>query len=151
MGIDMNARKHLVPDVISDQSLVRLTAEDSAREAAKLMNINQISSVLVVDQNERLCGIFTVRDVARRVVGSDLDPDTTLLAQVMSENPKCVAATEAPQYALRMMQDGRFRHLPVTQDGTPEGRLVGIVSRRDFFPEEEALLEIEEKLWQHMR
>jgi len=147
----MKTRKHLIPDVVSDQTLIKLTLAASARDAAKLMNDHHVSSVLVVDPEDKLLGIFTVRDVARRVVGSDLDPDKTRLSEVMTENPKCVAATEGPQYALRLMQDERFRHLPVTDDGTLDGRLVGILSRRDFFPEEEALLKFEENLWEHMR
>ena len=147
----MKTRKHLIPDVVSEQTLVTLRVTDSARDAAKLMNSNHVSSVLVVDSGDQLRGIFTVRDVARRVVGSDLDPDRTALAQVMTENPMCIAASEGPQYALKLMQDGRFRHLPVTDDGTLEGRVMGILSRRDFYPEEEAILKFEENLWEHMR
>jgi CBS domain-containing protein len=104
-----------------------------------------------VDKEDKLQGIFTVRDVARRIVGGDLDPDQTPLSKVMTKNPKCVSAKAAPHAALRIMQDGGFRHLPVTDDGSTKGQLVGIVSRRSFFPEEEALLKFEEHLWEHMR
>jgi len=147
----MEPRKHLIPDVVHDQSLVTLGPEATSEEAAKLMNRHEISSVLVVDDAKRLRGIFTVRDVARRIVGGGLDPAETLLRDVMTENPICIAADAPPQVALRQMQDGRYRHLPVTDDGTGTGRLLGIVSRRNFFPEEETLLQFEERLWETIR
>ena len=147
----MILRRCLCPDVVSDQELITLKSSASAREAAKLMNGRRVSSVLILDENDKLCGIFTVRDVARRVVGNDLDPDKTPLSQVMTKDPKCVGAECLPHTALRLMQDSGFRHLPVTDDGTCAGQVVGIVSRRNFFPEEETLLKVEEHLWESMR
>ena len=147
----MPPRKRLIPDVVADQQLVTLKPSDTARDAAVLMDRREVSSVMIVDENDRLAGIFTVRDVARRVVGGHLDPDTTPLSQVMTRDPTCVGASERPHRALRLMQDGRFRHLPVTEDGTPNGTLVGVVSRRNFFPEDEALIELEDRLWETIR
>ena len=102
-------KRHLVPDVVSDQVLIKLNTNDSARDAAVLMDGHQVRSVLVVDAKGRSRGIFTVRDVARRLVGGHLDPDKTRLSQVMTKQPKCVAATASPQFALRLMQDARYR------------------------------------------
>ena len=147
----MKTRRQIIPDVVSGQSLVKLNSRAKAREAAVLMNDSQVSSVLVVDANDNLCGIFTVRDVARRIVGGGMDPDATSLSKVMTKNPTCVAANDTPQSALALMQDGGFRHLPVTDDRTSDGKLIGIVSRRIFYPEEEALLEFEKRLWEHIR
>ena len=142
----MKQRKHLIPDVVSGPTLVKLKPTNTVRDAAVLMDSNKVSSVLIMDDHDKLCGIFTVRDVARRVVGGHLDPDKTPLSKVMTERPQCVGVSETPYSALRQMQDGRYRHLPVTDDGTPDGQVVGIVSRRIFFPEEEALLKMEEHL-----
>ncbi len=147
----MRTRRHLIPDVVSDQVLIKLQTNHSARDAVVLMDSHQVSSVLVVDAKGRLRGIFTLRDVARRLVGGHLDPDKTRLSQVMTKQPKCVAATESPQNALRLMQDGQFRHLPVTDDGTAEGQILGIVSRRNLSPGEEALPKFEEHLWERVR
>jgi CBS domain-containing protein len=147
----MKTRKCLIPDVVSGQTLIKLKTTDTARDAAMLMDGQHVSSVLVVDAKDRLQGIFTVRDVARRVVGGHLDPDKTPLSKVMTRHPKCVAATESPYNALRTMQDSGFRHIPVTDDGTDGGRLLGIVSRKSFFPEEEALLKWEQHLWEQIR
>ena len=131
----MRTRRYLIPDVVSDQVLIKLHTNHSARDAVALMDSHQVSSVLVVDAKGRLRGIFTLRDVARRLEGGHLDPNNTRLSQVMTKQPKCVAATESPQFALRLMQDGRFRHLPITDDGTAEGQILGIVSRKDLFSE----------------
>jgi CBS domain-containing protein len=147
----MKTRRNLIPDVVSDQALITLKLSDSARDAAILMDSSHVSSVLVVNTQDKLCGIFTVRDVARRVVGGHLDPDKTPLSRVMTKHPQCVAATERPYLALQLMQDGGFRHLPVTDDGTGNGKLMGIVSRKSFFPEEKAMLEWEEHLEELMR
>lgn len=147
----MKTRRCLIPDVVSGQTLIKLKTTDTARDAAILMDGHHVSSVLVVDAKDKLRGIFTVRDVARRVVGGNLDPDKTPLSQVMTDQPKCVAATESPYNALRLMQDSGFRHIPVTDDGTDSGKVLGIVSRKSFFPEEEALLKWEEHLWEHIR
>ena len=147
----MKTRRNLIPDVVSDQALITLNMSDTARDAAILMDSNRVSSVLVVNTQGELCGIFTVRDVARRVVGGHLDPDKTPLSRVMTKNPQCAAATDKPYLALQKMQDGGFRHLPVTDDGTSNGELMGIVSRKSFFPEEKAMLEWEERLEQLIR
>jgi CBS domain-containing protein len=147
----MKTRRKIIPDVVSGQSLVRLSSRAKAREAAVMMNDSQVSSVLVVDAKDNLRGIFTVRDVARRIVGDGMDPDATSLSKVMTKNPTCVAANDTPQTALRLMQEGGFRHLPVTDDGSSNGKLLGIVSRRIFYPEEVTLLEFEKRLWENIR
>ncbi len=131
----MRTRRHLIPDVVSDQVLIKLHTNHSARDAVVLMDGHQVSSVLVVDAKGRLRGIFTLRDVARRLEGGHLDRNESRLSQIMTKQPKCVAATDSPQFALRLMQDGRFRHLPITDDGTAEGQILGIVSRKDLLSE----------------
>ncbi len=131
----MRTRRHLIPDVVFDQILIKLHTYHSAHDAVVLMDSYRVSSILVVDAKDRLRGIFTLRDVVRRLEGGHLDPNETRLSQVMTKQPKCVAATESPQFALRLMQDGRFRHLPITDDGTAEGQILGIVSRKDLLSE----------------
>ncbi len=131
----MRTRRHLIPDVVSDQVLIKLHTNHSARDAVVLMDSHQVSSVLVVDAKGRLRGIFTLRDVARRLEGGHLDRNESRLSQIMTKQPKCVAATDSPQFALRLMQDGRFRHLPITDDGTAEGQILGIVSRKNLLSE----------------
>jgi CBS domain-containing protein len=64
----------------------------------------------------------------------------------MTRNPNSVRAGTSVADALRLMEDGGYRHLPVVEGG----RLVGMVSRRDFFGAEKAQLEHERLLWEHV-
>ena len=138
-------RRHVIPDVVQGQELVMMPRTATVAEAARRMNERGVSSVLVVEQG-RLLGIFTVRDVARRGGGQDRGLDTPL-ADVMTVDPETVDAFEIPLRALRAMHDGGYRHLPVTENDA----VVGIVSRRDFFQEDERMLEDETALWEHLR
>lgn len=138
-------RRHVIPDVVQGQKLATVRKTATVAEAARCMDEHGVSSVLVVE-NGRLLGIFTVRDVARRVIGRDLGLDTRL-EDVMTIDPETIDAFEIPLRALRAMHDGGYRHLPVTEND----EVVGIVSRRDFFEEEERLLEQETALWEQLR
>ncbi|MFT4583376.1 MAG: CBS domain-containing protein [Gammaproteobacteria bacterium] len=137
-------RRHIIPDVVNNQVITALPKTATVSEAARLMRKREINAVLVMD-GDKLEGIFTVRDVTRRVIGDDLNLDTKL-AEVMTANPETIAAEELPLRGLRQMHDGGFRHLPVVDNG----KVVGVVSRRDFFREDEELLEQETSLWEQM-
>jgi len=125
--------RRIIPDVVRNQRLVALAPSNNVREAARFMQHRNVGAVLVMD-GEKLCGIFTERDMVGRVVADGLDPDITPLSQVMTANPVTVSPNELAPAALRMMDDKGFRHLPVVENG----RVVGIVSRRDFSGVEKA-------------
>jgi len=127
-------RQLIIPDVVSGQGLAALAKTASALDAARLMSQRSINSVLVMD-GEVLQGIFTARDLARRVIAADLSLDTPL-GDVMTPDPETVGPDEAPVQALRRMFAGGFRHMPVVADG----KVLGVVSRRDLFREEEDLI-----------
>lgn len=113
--------------MIAEQSKC-LTASSSTTvdEAAKLMKKNQASALMVVDK-ARLVGIFTERDGLFRVLAAKRDPETTKLGSVMTRNPKTIAPDKPFGYALFMMYEGGFRHVPVVEDGKP----IGLISARD--------------------
>lgn len=133
----------IVPDVLPDRKIVHLPGEASVREAAHLMRQHNIGAVLVMDE-EALTGIFTVADMTYRVVADGRDPDATRLTDVMTARPDTIAADSAAIDALRLMQDGGYRHLPVVDGGT----VIGMVSRRDFHGAEKARLDVETHLWE---
>jgi len=137
--------RKIIPEVVHDQSLLHLPPTATVREAAREMRTRHVDAVLVVTA-ERLEGIFTERDVVNRIVAEGIDPDRTQLAEVMTRNPDTIGPNDTALEALRRMQDGGYRHLPVV-DG---GRLVGIVSRRDFGGDEKARLDSETKLWERV-
>jgi len=135
--------RRIVPDVIDNQQLLQLPPTASVRAAAQAMRERKVGAVLV-GENLILDGIFTERDMVNRVVAEGRDPDSTTLAEVMTANPDTIAPQATAIDALRRMQDGGYRHLPVVE----RGRLVGIVSRRDFFGMEKARLDDESGFWE---
>ncbi len=137
--------RRIIPDVIRGQQVVYLGVQATAREAAKLMRKNNVGAVLFIE-DEALKGILTVNDMTYRVIAEGLDPDKTLLGEVMTPDPDTVSSDTTAIDALRLMQDGDYRHLPVV-DG---GRVLGLVSRRDFHGVEKATLDDETGLWERI-
>jgi len=105
---------------------VRETA--SALEAAEFMASRQIGAVCVLDENDRLRGIFSERDLLNRVVVKHLDPGDVPVRDVMSEVRAVIQCNETPHEALERMEEIGSRHLPVV-DGE---RWVGMLSMRDI-------------------
>jgi CBS domain-containing protein len=99
-----------------------MTVSEAARQMAK----RKVGAVLVVD-NEKLVGIFTERDAVFRVIAQDRDLHATRLAEVMTPSPKTVGPDKSFGYALLLMHENGFRHVPVIDNGI----LVGIVSARN--------------------
>ena len=125
-----------VKQIIEGQEPVTAPADITVNDAARLMKRHNIGAIMVVE-GERLAGIFTERDALFGVLAAGLDGDTTQLASVMTRNPQTIAPDANFTTALQMMHDGRYRHLPVVE----EGRVIGVVSVRDALgPELEAFV-----------
>ena len=133
------------PDVIREQQLVYLGVQATVRQAAKLMRKHNVGAVPIVE-DEVLRGILTVNDMTYRVIAEGLDPDKTCVREVMTPDPDTVSSDTTAIDALRLMQDGGYRHLPVV-DG---GRVLGVVSRRDFYGVDESRLDNETTLWERI-
>jgi len=133
-------------EILKDQKLLTLEEQASVQEACRHMWEQGTGSVLVVDQDQRLLGIFTGRD-AVRTLAEGKSADATPLAKAMTADPVTVAPTIRAIDALRQMSDRGFRHLPVVE----EGKLVGVVSRGDFKGMEIDRLDDEDHLWECVR
>ena len=114
-----------VRSVMQRQKVLRAAPETLVSKAAKLMAAKNVGAIMVIE-DDRLVGIFTERDVVFRVVARGLDAQATRLADVMTRAPHTVDLDKPFGYALLVMQENGFRHLPVMQDG----KLIGIVSAR---------------------
>lgn len=95
--------------------------------AVELINASKVGSVLVMD-GQRLVGIFTERDVLRRVVGARKDPEKTRVADVMTRELAVMRLTSTVEDAMTVISEKRIRHLPVVE----EGKVVGVVSQGDL-------------------
>ena len=114
-----------ISSVLEPRRLVVAAPDASVTEAAILMKVGRVGAVLVVDEG-RLIGIFTERDVVCRVLAAGRDPQATRLAEVMTPEPKTVSPDETFGYALLLMHENGFRHVPVVEEGRP----IGVVSAR---------------------
>lgn len=96
-------------------------------DAVAEMNRHRVGAILVVD-GARLLGIFTERDVLRRVVGAGLDPRRTRVADVMSAEVLTIPPEATVEETWTIFSEKRCRHLPVLD----AGRLVGLISIGDI-------------------
>ena len=132
--------------IIKDQKPLVLVAHETVQHACRCMRERHAGSVLVIDDQQSLIGIFTGRD-AVRTLAEGQDPAVSTLAQAMTPNPVTIAPESRAIDALRTMSDGGFRHLPVVENE----RIWGIVSRGDFKGMEIDQLDEEEHLWECIR
>jgi CBS domain-containing protein len=105
-----------------------ISREATVLEAAQLMNEHKIGSLVVLD-DDRVVGIFTERDVLRRVVGAQREPARTRVEEVMTTELVCCTPETTVDEARGAMMTRRIRHLPVV-DG--ERRLLGLISIGDL-------------------
>lgn len=99
---------------------IRVSPTTPIVEAIETMNRHSIGCVLVVDHGA-LVGIFTERDVLRRVALLPLDLSVTPISKVMTANPECLDCSDQVATALRCMVERGFRHVPVLDRGNPVG------------------------------
>jgi CBS domain-containing protein len=114
-------------DLIKDQETYQAELGHTVLEAVRAMVERNIGAVPVIHSG-KLVGIFTERDLMRRVVAEGRDPRATCMAEVMTDDPLAVGTGEDLETCLTLMRRHGFRHLPVCH----EGQLVGIVSLRDI-------------------
>jgi IMP dehydrogenase len=96
-------------------------------DAAQLMNDRGIGAVLVTE-GPALAGIFTERDLMRRVVATRRDPATTPVSQVMTASLVTISTTATVEECASLMTARRIRHLPVLDGET----LTGVVTIGDL-------------------
>lgn len=85
-------------------------------EAAQLMAAKREDCVLVTDDDDRIAGIFTAKDLAFRVVGAGLKANNVTIEQIMTKNPLCAKTDTSATDALDLMVRKGFRHLPVMDE-----------------------------------
>jgi CBS domain-containing protein len=101
--------------------------QSTVLDAVQKMNQQKLGA-LVVMEGERFVGIFTERDVLRRVVGEQRSPRDTTVGEVMTREIICCAPNTELDEISAIMKQRRIRHLPVCDD---EGHLQGLISIGD--------------------
>jgi CBS domain-containing protein len=114
-------------DLVKDRKVYSVEATRTVLEAARFMMEHNIGALPVL-RNGELIGILSERDIMNRVVAVGRTPGTTAVSEVMTANPRAVAADEKVEECLFIMREFGFRHLPIV-----EGKeLKGLVSLRDI-------------------
>ncbi len=127
--------------------VVTVTPETTVKEAARLMSDRHIGAVMVVKGGGEIAGIFTERDVMRRVVAECRDPGRTTVREVMTTSVACCSTKTTLDEVRTLMREKKIRHMPVVE----EGKLVGIISLGDLnIVEEEIRIETIQYLEQYL-
>jgi CBS domain-containing protein len=118
----------LIRDVIRDREPYSMKDSATVQEAAEFMAARNIGAVCIVDDGGKLLGVFSERDVLKRVVVQQRDPRSVRVGEVTSDLRAVIRCDETPHQALERMERIGTRHLPVV-DGE---RWVGMLSMRDL-------------------
>jgi CBS domain-containing protein len=114
-------------DLIKNQDTYQADIGQTVLETVRAMVERNIGAVPVL-HNGQLVGIFSERDLMKRVVAEGRDPRSTSLAEVMTDHPLTISLNEQLGNCTSVMRRNNFRHLPVCH----EGKLVAMVSLRDI-------------------
>jgi CBS domain-containing protein len=133
-------------DIVRNQDPLMLPPNATVGEACRCMRDRRVGAVLVIQGDGSLVGIFTGRDAVHRVLAEEKSPANTKLADVMTRGPDTMPPGKSAIEVLRLMEDGRYRHVPIVEDG----KVVGIVSRFDFSGLELDRLDEETGLWERI-
>jgi CBS domain-containing protein len=113
---------------IMQKDLVTVSTDATIRDAALRMKYEDVGSVLIVDENDRVEGIVTDRDIALAVGADHKDPEISCLYEIMSNELITIPHDADIDEAIRIMNSENVRRLPVCDNG----KLVGLLSSADI-------------------
>ena len=116
-----------VGDLVKGRAFYSVTSDESVYDAVQRMAEKDIGAVPVL-QASRLVGVFSERDIMKRVVVEGRDVRSTLIRDVMTAEVIVADATEEVEKVLKKMQKNRCRHMPVVSGD----RVIGFLSLRDL-------------------
>lgn len=114
---------------LCDREVAAVPVEASVADAIHKMLDYHVGAVGVIDREGRVAGIFTERDVLRKLALSKLDPETTPVRELMTTPVEMATRETGPGEAMATMVERHFRHLPVADN---DGKLLGILSIRNL-------------------
>jgi signal-transduction protein with cAMP-binding, CBS, and nucleotidyltransferase domain len=116
-----------VSDLVGNRELFAVQEDDTVAQVARRMSELHVGAILVLKGTE-LRGIFSERDLMRRVVLERLDPEKTPVRAAMSTKLETIDASDTVEAAMQAMLEKKCRHLPVLRDG----RVTAFLSMRDL-------------------
>ena len=114
---------------LCDREIAAVGLDATVADSIHKMLDYHVGAVAVVDSDYRVAGIFTERDVLRKMSLSRLDPQTTSIRDLMTTPVEMATRDTGPGEALSIMLERHFRHLPVADEN---GKLLGLLSIRNL-------------------
>jgi CBS domain-containing protein len=112
------------------QKLLSISPNATVLDALKMMADYEVGALVVLD-GDRLTGIFSERDYARKVILHGKASKDTPVAEIMTHKVVCVKPDQSVEDCMALMTDKRIRHLPVLQDK----QVIGVISIGDVVKE----------------
>jgi len=116
----------LVKDMMKSK-IITVDANDTVRDACNKYRDHKVGC-LIVTNNEEIAGLVTERDVIKRTICMDKDPNTTKIAEIMSTDVKTIDPYAEVDDAIRFIKEHKIKKIPVASNG----RLVGIITITDL-------------------
>ncbi|ACU62837.1 CBS domain-containing protein [Chitinophaga pinensis] len=113
---------------VKGHAVYSVQPDDTVFDALSVLVDKNVGALVVLGDNEKVLGIFSERDYARRVILKGRASKETLIREIMTEHPFTVTEEDSIQDCMVKMTDKHIRHLPVTDD---QLRLVGMISIGD--------------------
>ena len=123
-----------VQDIVHNRELFQVEEDQTVADVARHMTELRVGAILVLNGGQ-LRGVFSERDLMKRVVIERLDPEETLVRDVMTKALATIDEGASVEEALQAMEANNCRHLPVTRNS----RVVAFLSMRDLMHYELAL------------
>ncbi len=115
-------------DILSTQSLYTVKSGSNIHDVVLLMDKHNIGVVPIMSGEGKLLGVFSERDLVRRVISKDLNLATAQIDEVMTKDLVLADVSETHEQCLQKMKDRGIRHMLVIEGG----KLLGILSMRDL-------------------
>ncbi|WP_040785197.1 CBS domain-containing protein [Nocardia pneumoniae] len=105
-----------------------ISKEETVERAARLMDEIGVGSLVIADENERMCGIVTDRDIVVKCIAQGKSPSSTRVEELCEATPRWVDADADIEVVLDEMESNRVKRMPVIENK----RLVGMISEADL-------------------
>ncbi|MEO1652551.1 MAG: DUF294 nucleotidyltransferase-like domain-containing protein [Bacteroidota bacterium] len=119
-------------DLHSQKEVVSCTPNHTVREAAKIMSIFNVGSILITNDQKHPRGIITDTDFRKKVVSSDDMVKNKLVTEIMTSPVKTIKPGLSVAEAMLLMISERVSHFCVTEDGSSDSPAIGMISQRDI-------------------
>lgn len=116
-----------IRDIMS-KNIVYVSDDNNVKQIAEIMRDKSIGVVLVLDQNQKPCGMVSERDIITKVVAFRLDPSEIKVKDVMSRNLITGKPEMTDLEASMFMSERKIKKLPIVDNGN----IVGIITQTDL-------------------